>query len=469
MNRKDSGAEESLPEMSGSPPLMGDASFWGITATQFLGAFNDNLYKQTLLLMFVSVTIGSLTFDFQGPATFVFGIPFVLFSGFAGYLSDRYRKRTVIVLSKVLEIVVMILATIGFLIYAQTGFTNSLLMYLIFVLFLMGAQSAFFGPGKYGILPELFRKGDLPKANSLILMTTFVAIIFGSGLAGYLKENFEKQLWVVGLVAIAIGAIGTWTSTWLRRTNAVAPELKFEFDAIAIPRDVRQILSLDSQLLKALIATSFYWMAAGCVQLTVNVVGKNQLDLSDSNTSLMVAAVSIGIAAGSGIGAPLLGHRVNLVAPYIAGWFTIACLLVMAIPGASMTHWLGYWGMVTMLVLLGMSTAIFLIPLQVIIQLSPPAELKGRVIATQNLLNWIGISLAGLLYWASSYVTTELDAAPSWNYLSVAAVLVVMMLWTFPQAAKHQPAAQLGAGEATTTTLKLIRSRRTTRPQKPRV
>lgn len=465
MSRVSNGPEETSPELQGTPPLMGDASFWGITATQFLGAFNDNLYKQTLLLMFVSVTIGSLTFDFQGPATFIFGLPFVLFSGFAGYLSDRYKKRTVIVASKVLEIIVMVLGTIGFLIYAQTGFTNSLLMYLIFVLFLMGAQSAFFGPGKYGILPELFRKGDLPKANSLILMTTFVAIIFGSGLAGFLKENFEQQLWVVGLMAIAIGAIGTWTSLWLRTTPAVAPDLKFQIDALAIPRDVRVVLGFDRQLLKALIATSFYWMAAGCVQLTVNVVGINQLDLSDSNTSLMVAAVSIGIAVGSGIGAPLLGHRVNLVAPYIAGWFTIGCLLVMAIPGLSMTHWLGYWGMVVMLVLLGISTALFLIPLQVIIQLSPPAELKGRIIATQNLLNWIGISAAGLLYWLSNQVISRFDWAPSWNYLSVAVVLVIMMLTTFPGEAKRDDASGTEPSSPAASP-KLLRSRRTTRPKK---
>ncbi|MCA9107546.1 MAG: MFS transporter [Planctomycetales bacterium] len=444
------------PETAGIPPLFVDRSFWGITATQFLGAFNDNLYKQTLLLMFVGVSLGGAEFDFQGPATIAFAVPFILFSGFAGYLSDRYRKRTVIVASKVAEIVVMVAATIGFVIHAQTGFTTFLLVYLVGVLFLMGSQSAFFGPGKYGVLPELFRKGDLPQANSLILMTTFVAVIFGSWLAGLLKENFEHQLWLVGLVAVGIGAVGTWTSTLLRKTPAVAPDLELEVDSLAIPGDVREVLGRDRQLLRALLATSYYWLAAAFVQLTVNVVGKNQLDLSDSATSLMVGAVSIGIAAGSALGAPLLGHKVRLLPPYIAGWFTIACMVVMAIPGFSLTHWLGYYGLVVVLMLVGASTAFFLIPLQVIIQIRPPQSLKGRIIATQNLMNWIGITAAGAVYFASSWVIDRLGWPPSWNYLCVAAVLVLMMLTVFPKA----DSADSAVDTDTSKRLRLARRRR---------
>src|SRR5690606_22896954 len=128
-------------------------SFVGFIATQFLGAFNDNLFKQLMLLLAIpAVAVGQAAgeaaqgADLQGVATIVFGIPFVIFGGVAGYLADRFSKRRVIVLSKVAEIVVMVLGLFAFLLAPSIGFSG-----LWVVMFLMGTQSAFFGPGKYGI------------------------------------------------------------------------------------------------------------------------------------------------------------------------------------------------------------------------------------------------------------------------------------------------------------------------------
>jgi acyl-[acyl-carrier-protein]-phospholipid O-acyltransferase/long-chain-fatty-acid--[acyl-carrier-protein] ligase len=146
-----------------------------------LGAFNDNFYKQLMLLLAIPVVPGTL--DQQQVATIVFALPFVLFSGIAGHLSDKYSKNRVIVLAKAAEIGIMGLGLIGFLMYGATGYRG-----LLAVLFLMGIHSAFFGPSKYGILPELFRNKDLPRANGIVLMTTFLAIIFGTVSAGFLGD-----------------------------------------------------------------------------------------------------------------------------------------------------------------------------------------------------------------------------------------------------------------------------------------
>lgn len=127
-----------VPLRSGSL-LMRDRSLDGITVRQFLGAFNDNFYKQLMLLLAIPVAPGAL--DQQQIATIVFALPFVLFSGIAGYLSDRYSKRRVIVLAKTAEIGIMGLGMIGFLMYGLTGYGG-----LLIVLFLMGIHSAFFGP-----------------------------------------------------------------------------------------------------------------------------------------------------------------------------------------------------------------------------------------------------------------------------------------------------------------------------------
>src|SRR5690606_10142698 len=132
---------------------------------------------------------------YQGWAQAMFALAFVLFSGFAGWLSDRTSKRTIVVLSKVLEIVVM--AAAGLVFFLLRNGSDAFLIGLISVLFLMGSQSAFFGPAKYGILAEMVRERDLPIANGLIQMTTMVAIIGGTAVCGLMKDTLggADRLW----------------------------------------------------------------------------------------------------------------------------------------------------------------------------------------------------------------------------------------------------------------------------------
>ena len=122
-----------------------------------------------------------------------------MFVGFAGYLSDRYSKKRIVVGCKVAEIGVMLL---GFLVFLTgTPGSSSFIVLLFGVLFLMGLQSAFFGPSKFGILPEMFSDTDLPTINGVILATTFLAIIFGTVLAGVLKDLLGDDLWIISLNA----------------------------------------------------------------------------------------------------------------------------------------------------------------------------------------------------------------------------------------------------------------------------
>ncbi len=170
---------DELPES-----LWRDTSFWGMTATQFLGAFNDNLYKQAALLVCTDMALKQNSkVDLQDVAMALFALPFVMFSGFAGYLSDRTSKRLIVVLCKVAEIGIVALGAVALL-------TNHF-YFVLAVVFLMGTHSAFFGPAKYGILPEIVRDKNLSQANGIFLMTTFLAIILGVGAAGFVK----KPIW----------------------------------------------------------------------------------------------------------------------------------------------------------------------------------------------------------------------------------------------------------------------------------
>ena len=207
-------------------PFHSDTSFWGMTVTQFLGAFNDNVFKQMVLLLCVAhVAATKATGDIWQPiAQAAFALPFILFSGYAGYLSDKYSKRTIVVLCKVAEIVVMLCGTAVLVQWdgdSQAGVTA-----LCCVLFLMGTQSAFFGPAKYGILPEMLREHDLPTSNGLIQMTTFLAIIFGTVVAGFCMVRYSADLPVITGICVGIAVAGTISSLMVRRTPVAQPELE---------------------------------------------------------------------------------------------------------------------------------------------------------------------------------------------------------------------------------------------------
>ncbi len=163
--------------------VLKDKSFSSLVVTQFLGAFNDNLFKQ-LLVLFMFATAASSTDGklYNSIAGLLFPLPFILFSIHAGVAADRYSKRTIIVIAKWMEVGVMLSAMLAFYLQERN--------FLFLTLFFMGTQSALFGPSKYGVLPELLPKKDLSRGNGVILLTTFMAIIVGTGAAGVLKEGF---------------------------------------------------------------------------------------------------------------------------------------------------------------------------------------------------------------------------------------------------------------------------------------
>jgi MFS family permease len=389
------------------PPLLRDRSFWGITLTQFLGAFNDNVFKQIVLLLALPMAANAANAeavqsneDLQGWATFTFSIPFVLFSGFAGYLSDRYSKTPIIVASKVAEIVVMLLGLLAFYYYGSLGMLGTWT-----VLFLMATQSTFFGPGKYGILPELFRPSDLARANGLILMSTFLAIIFGVTFAGTLMKLLvgddiaanTDRLWIGSAICIGIAVLGTLTSLMIRKTKVAQPDAKLTADAFGINKDIFQLLRKDRELLYALLVSCVFWMVASIAMPAVNRVGTNMLNLDMAATSILVGMIAIGIMIGAPIGGYLCRRMPSHRAVTIGLWGIVICLGLLGIWNGQRL-WLSANFARGVLLLLGVSAAIYSIPLQVFLQDRPPAQLKGRMIAMMNQANFLGMLIAGPIY-----------------------------------------------------------------------
>lgn len=401
------------------PTLWRDPSFWGINLTQFLGAFNDNLYKELMLLLCVERAGQGGDDRYQAYAGAIFAAAFILFSGFAGLLSDRNSKRNMIVLCKVAEIFVMLAGMLAF-------WMNSI-PWLLAVLFLMGTHSAFFGPPKYGILPEMLRSEDLPRANGVILMTTFLAIIFGFACAGLAKEYFGDAVWQACGLCVGIAVLGTLTSLMIRPTPIAEPKLKFTADALAIPQQTRRMLWADRELLTVLLAASGFWLVGGVVYPpAINAMGKLQMGLGDTLTGALAATTGAGIAAGCVIAGIVCRNRVKgwLVRLGAAG--LAVSLLSLAIPGQRFGGtFLGFGGSAAALATVGLFAGFFSVPLQVYLQAKAPVEQKGRIIAAMNLLNWIGICLAAGIYGLANNVLVVRMKLPHAAVFAVAALLIL--------------------------------------------
>lgn len=459
------------------PTLYADKSFWGMTVTQFLGAFNDNLFKQLVLLLSITgvdEALKSEAADNQWLPMLMFAVPFLLFTGYAGYLADKYSKRTIVVLAKMAEIVAMALGAIAFMMYGS----NSSMWPMYAVLFFMAAQSAFFGPAKYGILPEMLRDSDLPRANGFMLMTTFLAIIFGTGVAGQLLADYRTpeqvattatlppierasaeqkrvagQLWVGSTACIGIAVVGTLTSLWVRRVRRANPNLKFTPEALTVPKDMIELLRSDHPLSMALLVSSVFWLLAGLVPPAVNSLGKLVLQVGDDNTSYLSAMIGVGIAVGCVIGGLVSKGEVDFKLLKIGSFGMLVTLAIVAIPASGdinllkdaagkltrmpgigeSRQWLGFWASMPLFLLMGAFTGLFAVPLQVFLQSRPPADKKGRMIAVMNQANWVGILLAVAIYWALTRIIEWQDWPRSIAFLFIAVLMLPIALFYHPK------------------------------------
>src|SRR5580704_6034080 len=203
--------------------LLKNSGFRAFLTTQFLGALNDNLYKTIVSLRAVQVA-ASAGLDYLSLAGAVFVLPFLLFSGYSGHLADKVSKRTVMISVKVFEIGVM---AIGLAVF----FTNRM-EWMLVVIFLMALHSTIFSPAKYGFVPELLEAKDLSRANGLLEMTTFVAIVLGTALSSFMFSAWNNEAWKMGGVMVSVAIIGLAVSFGIPRTQAVQSTDKFRWNPL---------------------------------------------------------------------------------------------------------------------------------------------------------------------------------------------------------------------------------------------
>ena len=403
--------------------LLARRSFGSLTVTQFLGAFNDNAFKQVVLLM---VTLGVVPWVVEHPwaqrwdqalPSALFALPFVLFGAVTGAIADRASKTSIIRLAKVLEIVVMALALVAFQLESYP--------LLIGVLFLMGTQSALFGPSKYGSIPELLPERELSRGNALIQMTTMLAIILGTVVGGTLFDRFSDALYVPALVYVGIATVGTLTSLPIERLPAAEPTRRVDWN---VPAEiVRHWRAMEGSrpLILAVLASSFFYLIAAVLVQVVNRYGA-WLELSGSGTSSLNAVIAVGVAVGAISAARVSGDRIEPgLIPFGLGLMALALPLVVLEPRS-------FQLVTASLFSAGMAAGLFSVPVRALVQHLPRPERRGSVLGLSEVLDFTGIFLASGLYF---FLNGALGLAPPWMFAFLGALAAVFFLLSLPSTA----------------------------------
>ena len=402
--------------------LWNDSAFWGMTVAQFLGAFNDNVCKQLAMLICLQETLE----DKQASATAVFAIPFLLFSGTAGYLADRISKSWIVQACKVAEVGIQATALLLALFVGFSG--GGLTTVMLAVLFLMGAHSAFFGPSKYGVLPEMLPKDALPKANGVFLATTFLAIILGWVVAGALMDvpgSLPFRTAMACTAGVGFAGAGWWASRYLRPTPPAQPTLRFSPRQFAVDPATWRVVGMDRLLLGVLIANGTFFLCGGVVHPAINAFGIQQIETSSSVSSGLLSCVAFGIAGGCAIAGRWCGARANLAVSKIGAGVIVVCLgLLYLTPVAPNPRnlWIGISA--GLLLGVGIGAGLLAVPLQVVLQTRPPAEHRGRILAALSFFNWIGVLISAAYYKLCLEIRDRFDLPPSFVFAAIAVVML---------------------------------------------
>jgi MFS family permease len=379
--------------MSGQFSLLETRRFAPFFWTQFLGAFNDNLFKNALVVLLTFQTVQWTTLDpvlLANLAAGLFILPFFLFSATAGQLADKYDKATLSRLTKLLEIAIMGVAIAGFWLHS--------LSVLMGALCLLGLQSALFGPVKYAILPQHLHTDELVGGNALVEAGTFVAILVGTLAGGVLAGAITQPMWIaIGGLLVAVA--GYVASRGIPSAPAPAPDLAVNLNPLTETwRNIR-FAKENRVVFLSILGISWFWLYGALFLAQFPVYAKNVLGGGESAVTLLLAVFTVGIGVGSLLCERLSGKEVEIgLVPFgsiglslfgIDLWFASPAGLVGETPLA-LAALLGepaVWRVLFDLLMLGLFGGLFIVPLYALIQLRSAASHRARIIAANNIIN----------------------------------------------------------------------------------
>lgn len=381
--------------------LLIERRFLPFFSAQALGAFNDNVYRNVLVIL---AAYQAATYTQMDPlllanlAGGLFILPFVLFSGIAGQLADRYDKALVLKIVKGCEILIMAIAATGFL-------TRSIEI-LLGALFLMGTHSTFFAPAKYGLLPEVLRDSELVGGNAMLETGTFLAILLGTLAAGLLAA--ESNIGQIIAALLGIAAIGFAASLAIPALPPAASSLRIDWNPwrsswsnIRAARESRTVFL-------SILGISWFWFYGALLLAQLPLYSKTELGGSEEVVTLLLVMFSAGVGLGSLLCERLSGRQVEIgLVPFGSLGLTIFAIDLyfatprdpygIALSAAVFIDQPQAWRILIDLALIGTFGGLFIVPLYAIVQQRARREAMSRIIGANNILNAVFIVAAALL------------------------------------------------------------------------
>ena len=382
--------------------LLSKRRFLPFFVTQSLGALNDNLFKQSLILAILfKLNIEGDRGIWVNLCALLFIVPFFLFSALAGQFGEKYPKDRLIRLIKLGEIAIMIVAAIGF------AFDHLALM--LVALFAMGTHSALFGPVKYSILPQTLHQDELVGGNGLVEMGTFLSILAGTIGAGIMLSSGNYTV-IVSVVIISVAVLGYLASRAIPGAPADTPQLRLNWNIFSESwATLRMGLNQTPAVSRSVVGNSWFWFVGAIYLTQIPAYAKEWLYGDETVVTLILTVFSVGIALGSLLCEKLSGRKVEIgLVPFGSFGLTVFGLLLWWHSGQmpqnlQANDWLSVlgfsqaWWVLFDILGLGVFGGFYIVPLYALIQSRTAPSERARVIAANNILNALFMVVSALI------------------------------------------------------------------------
>ncbi|MFN3770556.1 MAG: MFS transporter [Ectopseudomonas guguanensis] len=372
--------------------LLGKKRFLPFFVTQLLGAFNDNIFKQSLILAILFKLNTGVDRDLLvNLCALLFILPFFLFSALGGQFGEKFAKDALIRKIKLAEVFIMLAGAAGVLLDS--------LPLMLAVLFAMGTQSALFGPVKYSILPQHLKNEELVGGNALVEMGTFLAILAGTIGAGIMMASSSYAPIVAGSV-VGVALLGYLASHGIPRAAAAMPTLPLDWNIFRQSWVIMKLgLGQRPAVSRSLVGNSWFWFLGAIYLTQIPAYAKEWLHGDESVVTLILTVFSLGIGLGSMLCERMSGHKVEIgLVPFGSIGLTLFGMLLWwfsgGFPQSATPHdWLALlghgqaWWILGCILGIGLFGGFYIVPLYALIQSRTAEHERARVIAANNILN----------------------------------------------------------------------------------
>lgn len=384
-------------------------SFAALNLAQFFAALNDNVYKLLLVFLLITIEGAQHSNTILSLAGAIFVIPFLIFASLAGTLADHFSKRSIIYITRILELLIVSGGVVAIAFKSAIGGYT--------VLFLMATQSTLFSPAKYGIIPEIVKKEKISHYNGIMTATTYLAIILGTFLASFLADITHKNFFIASTACVLIAIFGAISSLGIEKTKAQAEEKEVStrlftaiFHALKGARKIRY-------LLPAILFGSYFLFMGSYAQLNIIPFAMQSLHLTEIQGGYLFLMTAIGIGFGAFAAGRLSKEEVELGFVPLAALGIALTLLILFLFQSQFSV------VIPALVVLGVFGGFYVVPIDSFIQTASPNEDRGQNVATYNFLSFLGVIIASFLI---AFLGNGLGFSAAQGFLTVSFITFVM-------------------------------------------